>query len=107
MWSITAATNVTGSSGHLGEALVRVLGEEGNDLIGAERFLRRSEDDRRPEHGDAAILLDRAGGREALAEMHSHLEEVVRSRPNTRTVEVVEEDLEETYVGLLRAIHGG
>jgi predicted kinase len=73
----------------------------------AERFLRRSEDDRRPEHGDAAILLDRAGGRRALTEMHSRLEEVVRSRPNTRTVEVVDGDLEETYLGLLRAIHGG
>jgi predicted kinase len=70
-----------------------------------ERFLRRSEEDGRPEHSDAAVLLDRAGGPEALAEMHSRLDDVVRSRPNTRTVEVVDGDLGETYLGLLRAIH--
>lgn len=73
----------------------------------AERFRRRAEDDSRPEHGDAAILLDRAGGPAALDEMHSRLEVVISSRPNTRRVEVVDGDLEETYQGLLRAIHGG
>jgi predicted kinase len=70
----------------------------------AERFLRRSEETRRPEDGDAAILLDRAEGTEALAEMYSRLEDVVRSRPNTLTVEVADGDVEETYLGLLRAI---
>jgi predicted kinase len=70
----------------------------------AERFLRRSGDDSRPEHSDAAILLDRAGGPEALTEMRARLEDVVRSRPNTRRVDVVDGDLEETYQGLLRAI---
>jgi len=73
----------------------------------AERLLRRSEDDSRPEHSDAAILLDRAGGPDALAEMHARLEDVVSSRPNTRGVDVVDGDLEETYQGLLRAIHAG
>ena len=73
----------------------------------AERFLRRSEDDSRPEHSDAAILLDRAGGPDALAEMHSRLEDVVSSRPKTRRVEVIDGDLEETYQGLLKAIHSG
>jgi predicted kinase len=71
----------------------------------AERFLQRSEEGRRPEDGDASILLDRAGGTEVLAEMYSRLEDVVRSRPNTLTVEVVDGDVEETYLGLLRAIH--
>ena len=73
----------------------------------AERFRRRSEDDSRPEHSDTAILLDRAGGPDALAEMHSRLEDVISSRPNTRRVEVVDGDLEETYLGFLRTIHGG
>ena len=73
----------------------------------AERFRRRSEDDSRPEHSDTAILLDRAGGPDALAEMHSRLEDVIGSRPNTRRVEVVDGDLEETYLSFLRTIHGG
>ncbi len=75
-------------------------------LVGeaARRFLRRSADDSRPEHGDAAILLDRAGGPDALAEMAARLEDVVASRPNTRSVRVVDGDIEATYQGLLRAI---
>jgi predicted kinase len=39
----------------------------------AGRFLRPSEDDLRQEHNDAAILLDRAGGPGALAEMNARL----------------------------------
>lgn len=73
----------------------------------AERFMRRSEDESRPEHSDAAVLLDRAGGPDALAEMHARLEEVVSSRPNTRRVDVVDGDLEGTYEGLLGEIRGG
>jgi predicted kinase len=73
----------------------------------AERFRRRSEDDSRPEYSDAAILLDRAGGLDALVEMHDRLEDVVSSRLNTRRVDVVDGDLEETYQRLLRAILGG
>jgi predicted kinase len=73
----------------------------------AERFMRRSEDESRPEHSDAAVLLDRAGGPDALTEMHAHLEDVVSSRPNTRRVDVVDGDLEVTYQGLLKAIRGG
>jgi hypothetical protein len=67
--------------------------------------MRRSEDRSRPEHRDAAILLDRAGGPDALAEMSSRLEGVVRARPTTRRVVVVDGDLEETYQGLLETIH--
>jgi hypothetical protein len=48
-----------------------------------------------------------AGGPLALAEMHSRLEGVASSRPNTLKVDVIDGDLEETYHGLLRAIHGG
>ena len=73
----------------------------------AERLARRSEDDSRPEHADAAILLDGAGGTEGLAEMDSRLEHVVGSRPNTRGVDVLDGDLEGTYLGLLRAIRDG
>jgi len=69
------------------------------------RLLRRSEDPVRPEHRDAAILLDRAGGPDALAEMSSRLEGVVRARPTTRRVVVADGDLEGTYEGLLEAIH--
>jgi predicted kinase len=72
----------------------------------ASRFMRRSEDESRPEHSDAAVLLDRAGGPDALAEMHARLEDVVGSRPNTRRVDVVDGDLEVTYQGLLKAIRG-
>jgi predicted kinase len=73
----------------------------------AERFLRRAGDDNRPEHRDAAILLDRAGGPDALADMQDRLDDVVGNRPNTRRVVVVDGDLEETYRGLLRAIGAG
>ena len=66
------------------------------------RFLRRSEDDLRQEHSDAAILLDRAGGPGALAEMNARLEVVVSSRPITRRVDVFDGDIEKTYQGLLR-----
>jgi predicted kinase len=72
----------------------------------AERFLRRSEDDSRPEHFDAAVLLDRAGGPDALSEMQARLEFVAGSRPNTRRVDVVDGDLEGAYQGLLRELHG-
>jgi predicted kinase len=73
----------------------------------AERFLRRSEADSRPEHSDAAVLLDRAGGPGALGEMQARLEDFIGSRPNTRRVDVVDGDLEETYQRLLRELHGG
>jgi len=70
------------------------------------RLLRRSEYGSRPEHKDAAILLQRAGGPDALAEMGSRLEGVVRARPATRRVVVADGDLEETYRGLLEVING-
>ncbi len=73
----------------------------------AERFLRRSEDDSRQESQAAAILLDRAGGVGALAEMDARLEHVVASRPRTRRVAVLDGDVEETYRGLCRAIASG
>lgn len=73
----------------------------------AERLLRRSGDDSRPQRRDAAVLLDRAGGPDVLTEMDARLERVVRSRPKTRRVHVVEGDLEGTYLGLLRAIDSG
>jgi predicted kinase len=73
----------------------------------AERFVQRSGDNSRPEYTDAATLLDRDGGPDALVEMQARLEEVVGSRANTRRVTVVDGDLEETYRGLLRVIDAG
>ena len=73
----------------------------------AERLVGRSGDNSRPEHKDAAILLGRAGGPEALAEMATRLEDVVSFRPNSRRVVVVDGDIEDTYQGLLQAIHAG
>ncbi len=70
----------------------------------AGRFRERTGGGSRPEHEEAAILLDRAGGPEALAEMCGRLEDVVTSRPTTRRVVVVDGDLDQTYQGLLRAI---
>ncbi len=70
----------------------------------AGRFRRRSRDDSRPEHQDAAFLLDRAEGRQALDDMDVRLKDVTGSRPDTRRVVVVDGDLEETYRGLLLAI---
>jgi hypothetical protein len=49
-----------------------------------ERFTECSGDSSRPEHKHAAILLDRAEGPDALAEIYARLEDVVGSRPNTR-----------------------
>jgi predicted kinase len=72
----------------------------------AARLLPRSRDHSRPEHRDAAVLLDAAGGPDALVEMHARLEDVVRSRPNTHRVAVVDGDLEQTYQDLLRVLHG-
>jgi predicted kinase len=72
----------------------------------AERLLRRSGDRSRPEHVDAAKLLDASGGPDALIEMHARLENVVLARPNTRRVSVVDGDLEETYQVLLRMLQG-
>jgi predicted kinase len=73
----------------------------------AERIRRRTGEHSRKEHRDTAILLDRAGGPDALVEMSARLEEVVSSRPATRRVAVVDGDVEETYQALLRAIHTG
>lgn len=73
----------------------------------AERIRRRTRDHSRPEHSDAAILLDRAGGPDALVAMSARLDEVVSSRPATRSVAVAEGDVEETYQALLRVIGAG
>jgi predicted kinase len=72
-----------------------------------DRFRRRSGDESRQEHLDAAVLLDRAGGPDVLVEMCARMEDVVSARPNTRRVVVIDGDLEETYRGLLRAIGTG
>jgi predicted kinase len=72
----------------------------------AGRLRQRSGDSDRPEHRDAAILLDTAGGPDALFEFHSRLQDVVRSRPNTHRVSVVDGDLEQTYQALLRVLEG-
>ena len=89
-----------------GVPFVEVVLTTGVDEAAA-RLRRRTGDHSRPEHRDAAILLDRAGGPDALVEMSARLEEVVSSRPDTRSVVVVDGDVEETYQALLRAIHAG
>jgi predicted kinase len=72
----------------------------------AARLVPRAGDRTRPEHDDAARLLEAAGGPAALVGMHARLEEVVRARPHTQRVSVVDGDLEQTYQALLLVLKG-
>ncbi|WP_265522105.1 AAA family ATPase [Oerskovia flava] len=54
-----------------------------------------------PTHLDAAALLERSGGLEALGSMQAGLLDVVASRPATRTIDVVEGEVERAYAALV------
>jgi predicted kinase len=84
---------------------VEVVLETGIDEA-AERLVLRAGDRSRPEHGDAARLFEAAGGPEALVGMHARVGEVVRARPHTHRVSVVDGDLEQTYQALLLVLEG-
>jgi UDP-glucose 4-epimerase len=69
---------VTGSSGHLGEALVRVLGEGGHDVIGVD--VRPS-----PHTTVVGSVADRAVVREALAGVDAVLHTATLHKPHVGT----------------------
>lgn len=70
----------------------------------AQRLLQRSAHSDTLEHRDAAALLARSGGVDALPAMYGRLLDVVASRPNTRTVMTVAGEQERAYSDLIAQI---
>lgn len=66
-----------------------------------QRFGRRTQADKRPEHRDAALLVERRGGTSELVAAHDRLDEVVAARTQTRRVTVHPDDVDATYRELL------
>lgn len=68
-------------------------------------FERRSLDPQGQTHRDAADLIDRGGNRTTQIErIHEQLSELIDSRPATRRVEVVPDDIDDTMARLVAAI---
>jgi hypothetical protein len=67
----------------------------------AARFARRSDRSTSAEHHDAATLLERSGGADALRDIYRRLLAVVAARPATRTVVTVDGEVDQAYVDLL------
>ncbi len=70
----------------------------------AERFTRRSAQPETAEHQNAAALLERRGGLDALPGMYDRLLQVVAARPRTRVVLTVDGEVERAYHDLLTRI---
>ncbi len=70
----------------------------------AERFTRRSAQPETAEHQNAAALLERRGGLDALPGMYDRLLQVVAARPRTRVVLTVDGEVERAYHDLLARI---
>ncbi len=69
-----------------------------------DRFVRRSAAPQTAEHRDAAALLGRSGGVNALLGMYERLIEVVASRPRTRTVVTVAGQVDRAYRDLVTQV---
>jgi predicted kinase len=69
-----------------------------------QRLARRAGEVARPEHRDAAALLERRGGGQEVARLHAGLEQVVAGRAHTLTVPSVPGQVEQTYHALLAAL---
>jgi predicted kinase len=82
-----------------------VLLAEPQDL--AQRFARRSARPLTAEHRDAAALLERSGGLQALPEMYDRLIQIVASRPQTRAVVTIDGQIEQAYSDLLAQLDAG
>jgi len=62
-----------------------------------QRFGRRTQANKRSEHRDAALLVERRGGTSELVAAHDRLDEVVAARTRTRRVTVSPDDVDATY----------
>lgn len=67
----------------------------------AARFVRRTDQSTSAEHRDAATLLERSGGPDALPGIYRRLLAVVAARPGTRTVVTVDGQVDQAYADLL------
>lgn len=69
-----------------------------------ERFLRRSAAPQSTGHQDAAALLERLGGLDALPELYALLLDVVAKRPATRTIATVDGEIDQAYRELVSQV---
>lgn len=84
----------------VGAELVEVvLDLDADDLLA--RFTRRTAEDGRAEHRDAADLLGRSGGLPALVTMRAQMLAMVAGRPRARFLDSRDGDVEGTYRDLL------
>jgi hypothetical protein len=65
------------------------------------RFAWRSDRSTNSEHRDAAALVERSGGPDALRDSYRRLLAVVAARPATRTVVTVDGGVDQAYADLL------
>jgi len=63
----------------------------------AQRFLQRSADSQRRSDRDAAALLERLGGPDALPRLYAQLLRVVAERPATRVITTANGDIGQAY----------
>jgi predicted kinase len=70
----------------------------------AARFARRSRDPETAQHRDASALLELGGGLAALPELCERLDEIVASRPSTRTVTIIDGDIDRAARDLAEAL---
>jgi predicted kinase len=70
------------------------------------RFAARSAAAAEPAHVDAAWLIERSGGQNALAAMHDRLLQIISTRGRTRVLHSPAGSVEDVYAGLLREVDG-
>ena len=86
-------------AGELGAEFVEVVLVEEPDVAAA-RLAQRAAGPMTAVQRDAHVMLDRAGGLDAVPELHRRLQDVLAGRPDARRVEPVPGDVEQTYRGL-------
>jgi predicted kinase len=84
----------------LGVQFVEVVLVEEPDVAVA-RLTQRAAGPMTAVQRDAHLMLDRAGGLDAVRDLHRGLESVLAARPRARRIEPVPGDLEQTYRVLL------
>ena len=83
---------------------VEIALRSGRDEV-ISRLARRSTDPQNSEQHDAAMLLERSGGLDALPAMDERMKSVIAARPATRAVVTVDGEIDETYLRMLAQIN--
>jgi predicted kinase len=69
-----------------------------------ERFVERGDDAEHPWHREVALIVERSGGRQHLAECHDQLSEVIQARPAATIVQSKPGAIQATYQSVIAAL---